>query len=83
MGANGVVYTLGYEIEEKQMSYKLEASREIADGREVEAALQKEGFEISYADATLDAGATWTATLSTPFRKPRDTSLVFSRSISF
>ena len=45
--------------------------------------MSREGFELSYSDATLDQGATWSATLSTPFAKPRDSSLIFSRSISF
>jgi len=82
--AYGAAATLGYKANGGSLAYKLEASQEIADGREIEAELGAEGVELSLSDSTVEQGATWTATLSTPFSSPLSGSeLVVRRSMAF
>ena len=80
----GAAATLGYKANGGSLVYKLEASQEIADGREIEVELDAEGVEVSLSDSTVEQGATWTATLSTPFSSPlSDSELVLRRSMAF
>jgi len=82
--AYGAAATFGYKLKSRAFGYKLEASHELAAGRDLEAELQADGVELSFSDSTLEKGATWIATLSTPFSAPlSDSEMVIRRSMSF